>query len=116
MKRRLTLLAVLSVLVASAAYAGSIWQVPNPNDRTLHKSLLTTDAGAATVPSAATDGISLVNLKTYNVTAVVDVQVNTAGDIGYWWQTAQDAGGQAANTISNGCKLLAYLYDPVAQV
>lgn len=114
----LVVLAVLSLFVAGGvAWGGSIWSVPAREGKNYQKSLLTVDggAGAYTAPSSAEDGVDLATFKTFDVVVEVDVQINTAGDIGYWWQTAQDAGGQAANTIANGCTLQAYLYNPIVQ-
>ncbi len=117
---RLAVLIALSVaclMVPVFATAGSIWSVPGREGKNYQKSLLTVDggAGAYTAPSTESDGIDLATFKTFDLVVEVDIQVNTAWDIGYWWQAAQDAGGQAANTIANGCTLAAYLYNPIVQ-
>lgn len=117
MKRSaLAVLSVLSIVVAvGTAYGRSFWKDPEPMNQGFQKTLLTADGGAVTVPTLATDGIDLVRLKAYNITVEVDVQINTAGDIGYWNSGVDTGTVGAANTIGLGCSLLAYLYDPIRQ-
>lgn len=114
----LAALAVASLFVAGGvAWGRSIWSTPAREGKNYQKSLMTVDggAGAYTAPTSDQDGVDLGTFKAFDLVLEVDVQVNTAGDIGYWWQAAQDAGGQAANTIANGCTLAAYLYNPIVQ-